>query len=84
MVTGTPKIRGIELIGSLKQARGGVSAGEIGRWGYVHESMNTRPELRMMMFKDGVVYYLQAGMIRRHIVSKLISCGGIVYDSDPY
>ena len=69
-VSGAPKVKAMELIGSLEKERRGVYAGAVGSFGYSDESMNTCIALRTMVLKDGIAY-LQAG-------------GGIVYDSDPY
>ena len=66
-VSGAPKIKAIELVGSLEQERRGVYAGAVGRFDFDQDELDTCIAIRTMTFKDGVAY-LQAG-------------GGIVYDS---
>lgn len=69
-VSGAPKVKAMELIGSLEKEKRGVYAGAVGHWGYDGKTMDTCIALRTMVYKDGVAY-LQAG-------------GGIVFDSDEY
>ncbi|WFD34357.1 anthranilate synthase [Malassezia cuniculi] len=66
-VSGSPKIRAIELVYGLEKERRGVYAGAVGRVGFSPTDLDVCIALRTMVFKDGVAY-LQAG-------------GGIVYDS---
>jgi anthranilate synthase component 1 len=66
-VSGAPKIKAIELVGSLEKERRGIYAGAVGRWDFAADAMDTAISIRTMVFKDGMVY-LQAG-------------GGIVFDS---
>ena len=66
-VSGSPKIRAIELVYGLEKERRGVYAGAVGRVGFSQTDLDVCIALRTMVFKDGVAY-LQAG-------------GGIVYDS---
>ncbi|KAL7750476.1 anthranilate synthase / indole-3-glycerol phosphate synthase [Sorochytrium milnesiophthora] len=65
-VSGSPKVRAMELIFELEQEKRGIYAGAVGQFDY-GGGMNTCIAIRTMVFKDGVAY-LQAG-------------GGIVYDS---
>ncbi|KAK6200196.1 anthranilate synthase component [Scheffersomyces amazonensis] len=69
-VSGSPKVRAMQLIGELEKEKRGVYAGAVGHWGYDGKTMDTCIALRTMVYKDGVAY-LQAG-------------GGIVFDSDEY
>lgn len=69
-VSGAPKVKAMELIGSLEKEKRGVYAGAVGHWSYDGKTMDTCIALRTMVFKNGVAY-LQAG-------------GGIVFDSDEY
>jgi len=67
-VTGAPKVRAMEIIDELEQARRGIYGGTVGYFssdGY----MDTCIALRTAVVKDGVMY-VQAG-------------GGVVADSDP-
>lgn len=66
-VSGAPKIKAIELIGSLERERRGIYAGAVGRFDFADDEMDTCIAIRTMVFKDRVAY-LQAG-------------GGIVFDS---
>ena len=66
-VSGSPKIRAIELVYGLEKERRGVYAGAVGRIGFAPMDLDVCIALRTMVFKDGVAY-LQAG-------------GGIVHDS---
>jgi anthranilate synthase component 1 len=67
-VSGTPKVRAMEIIDELEPDRRGVYAGCIGYFGATGE-MDTCIALRTAVVKDGSMY-VQAG-------------GGIVADSDP-
>lgn len=69
-VSGAPKVKAMELIGTLEKEKRGVYAGAVGHWGYDGKTMDTCIALRTMVYKNGVAY-LQAG-------------GGIVFDSDEY
>ncbi|TGJ79213.1 hypothetical protein E0Z10_g9552 [Xylaria hypoxylon] len=78
-VSGSPKVRAMELIAELEKEKRGIYAGAVGYFGYgsvdtrgneKEGAMDTCIALRTMMVKDGVAY-LQAG-------------GGIVFDSDEY
>ncbi|KAI1432355.1 anthranilate synthase component 1 [Xylaria sp. CBS 124048] len=78
-VSGSPKVRAMELIAELEKEKRGVYAGAVGYFGYgsvdtlgneIEGAMDTCIALRTMLVKDGVAY-LQAG-------------GGIVFDSDEY
>jgi anthranilate synthase component I len=66
-VSGAPKIKAIELVGSLERERRGTYAGAVGRFDFAADEMDTCIAIRTMVFKDQMVY-LQAG-------------GGIVFDS---
>jgi anthranilate synthase component I len=66
-VSGAPKIKAIELIGSLERERRGIYAGAAGRFDFAADEMDMCIAIRTMLFKDETVY-LQAG-------------GGIVFDS---
>lgn len=67
-VSGSPKVRAMQLIYELEKEKRGVYAGSVGYFGY-SGGLDTCIAIRTMLFKDGNVY-LQAG-------------GGIVQDSDP-
>ncbi|GAA5833826.1 hypothetical protein JCM11251_005977 [Rhodosporidiobolus azoricus] len=75
-VSGAPKIRAIELVGSLELERRGVYAGAVGHFNFAGESMDTCIAIRTMVFKQeegqkeqgNWTGFLQAG-------------GGIVFDS---
>lgn len=67
-VSGSPKVRAIQLVYGLEKEKRGIYAGAVGRWGYEDDNMDTCIAIRTMVYKDGTVY-LQAG-------------GGIVFDSD--
>lgn len=69
-VSGAPKVKAMELIGTLEKEKRGVYAGAVGHWSYDGKTMDTCIALRTMVYKNGVAY-LQAG-------------GGIVFDSDEY
>ena len=69
-VSGAPKVKAMELIGTLEKEKRGVYAGAVGHWGYDGKTMDTCIALRTMVYKNGIAY-LQAG-------------GGIVFDSDEY
>lgn len=73
-VSGSPKIKAMELIAELEKEKRGVYAGAVGYFGYdgvdskgnkVEGEMDTCIALRTMVAKDGVAY-LQAG--RRHLI----------------
>ncbi|KAI9144293.1 anthranilate synthase component I [Paraphysoderma sedebokerense] len=65
-VSGSPKIRAMELIADLEKEKRGVYAGAVGYFDY-NGGLDTCIAIRTMVFKNGIAY-LQAG-------------GGIVYDS---
>ena len=67
-VSGSPKIRALELIAELEQERRGVYAGAVGRIDFAADNLDVCIAIRTMTFKNGIAY-LQAG-------------GGIVYDSN--
>ncbi|KAI9223384.1 ADC synthase [Blastocladiella britannica] len=66
-VSGSPKVKAVELIRKLEGEKRGVYAGAVGHFDY-SGGMDTCIAIRTMVFKDGNAY-LQAG-------------GGIVYDSN--
>ncbi|KAJ3376008.1 bifunctional tryptophan synthase trp1 [Allomyces arbusculus] len=66
-VSGSPKVKAIELIRDLEKTKRGIYAGAVGHFDY-SGGMDTCIAIRTMVFKDGCAY-LQAG-------------GGIVYDSN--
>ncbi|KAI9164526.1 anthranilate synthase / indole-3-glycerol phosphate synthase [Blastocladiella emersonii ATCC 22665] len=66
-VSGSPKVKAIELIRTLEGEKRGVYAGAVGHFDF-SGGMDTCIAIRTMVFKDGNAY-LQAG-------------GGIVYDSN--
>lgn len=67
-VSGAPKVRAMEIIDELEQARRGVYAGCVGYFG-ASGAMDTCIALRTAVLKDGMMH-VQAG-------------GGVVADSDP-
>jgi anthranilate synthase component 1 len=67
-VTGTPKIRAMQLIDDLEPVARGFYAGSIGRWSYGGD-FDSCITLRSMHVYDGVAYWQAAA--------------GIVADSDP-
>lgn len=67
-VSGSPKIRAMEIIAELEPDRRGIYAGCIGYFG-ANGTMDTAIAIRTAVIKDGVMH-VQAG-------------AGIVYDSDP-
>lgn len=67
-VSGSPKIRAMEIISELEPHGRGVYAGGVGYFG-AGGDMDTCIALRTAVFKDGRIH-VQAG-------------GGVVYDSDP-
>ncbi|EPY52004.1 anthranilate synthase component I [Schizosaccharomyces cryophilus OY26] len=67
-VSGSPKVRAIQLVAGLEKEKRGIYAGAVGHWGYKEDQMDTCIAIRTMVYKDGVLH-LQAG-------------GGIVFDSD--
>ncbi|KAJ3400269.1 bifunctional tryptophan synthase trp1, partial [Chytridiales sp. JEL 0842] len=67
-VSGSPKIRAMQLISELEQEKRGIYAGAVGYFSY-SGNLDTCIAIRTMMFKNGYVH-LQAG-------------AGIVYDSVP-
>jgi anthranilate synthase component 1 len=68
-VSGSPKVRAMEIIGELEPDRRGVYAGCMGYFG-ANGSMDTCIAIRTAVIKDGMLH-VQAG-------------AGIVYDSDPH
>ena len=67
-VSGSPKVRAMQIIAELEPDRRGVYAGCIGYFG-ANGNVDTCIAIRTAVVKDGKVY-MQAG-------------AGIVYDSDP-
>ncbi|MFQ6100885.1 MAG: bifunctional anthranilate synthase component II/anthranilate phosphoribosyltransferase [Anaerolineae bacterium] len=67
-VSGAPKVRAMEIIEELEEARRGPYAGAVGYFGF-NGNMDTCITIRTIVMQNGVVY-LQAG-------------AGIVADSDP-
>ncbi|EEB07419.1 anthranilate synthase component I [Schizosaccharomyces japonicus yFS275] len=67
-VSGSPKVRAMQLIYGLEGMKRHIYAGAVGCWGYKEDVMDTCIAIRTMVYKNGTLY-LQAG-------------GGIVYDSD--
>jgi anthranilate synthase component I len=67
-VSGSPKIRAMEIIEELEPIKRGVYAGAVGYFGY-SGNMDTCIAIRTLVIKDGKVYF-QTG-------------GGIVADSTP-
>jgi anthranilate synthase component 1 len=67
-VSGTPKIRAMELIAGIEPEKRGVYAGSVGYFSF-SGNMDMAIAIRTMVVKDGIAY-TQAG-------------GGIVYDSVP-
>lgn len=67
-VSGSPKVRAMEIINELEKEKRGVYAGSVGYFS-ADGSMDTCIVLRTAIVKDNVMY-VQAG-------------GGVVYDSDP-
>jgi anthranilate synthase component 1 len=67
-VSGAPKIRAMEIIDELENARRGVYSGAVGYFSYDGD-MDTCIAIRTIVFKDNYAY-VQAG-------------AGIVYDSQP-
>ena len=67
-VSGAPKVRAMEIIDELEQARRGIYGGTVGYFS-CDGHMDTCIALRTAVVKDGVMY-VQAG-------------GGVVADSDP-
>jgi anthranilate synthase component 1 len=66
-VSGAPKIKAIELVGSLERERRGIYAGAVGRFDFASDEMDMAIAIRTMLFKNQTVFF-QAG-------------GGIVFDS---
>lgn len=62
-VSGAPKIKAIQLVGSLEKERRGVYAGAVGRFDFDRNELDTCIAIRTMTYKDGIVY-LQAGQSR--------------------
>ncbi|RKF55058.1 Anthranilate synthase component 1 [Golovinomyces cichoracearum] len=84
-VSGSPKVKAMELIAEIEREKRGVYAGAVGYFGYNsvdaygNESegeMDTCIALRTMVIKNGVAY-VQAAL------TTFVSGGGIVFDSDP-
>jgi anthranilate synthase component 1 len=67
-VTGAPKVRAMEIIDELEQARRGIYGGTVGYFS-CDGDMDTCIALRTAVVKDGIMH-VQAG-------------GGVVADSDP-
>lgn len=67
-VSGAPKIRAMQIINELEQARRGIYGGAIGYFGW-NGDLDTCIALRTAVLKDGMIH-VQAG-------------GGVVLDSDP-
>ena len=67
-VSGAPKIRAMQIIDELEQAKRGVYGGAVGYFGW-NGDLDTCIALRTAVLKDGQLH-IQAG-------------GGVVYDSDP-
>ena len=67
-VSGAPKIRAMQIIDELEQARRGIYGGAIGYFGW-NGDLDTCIALRTAVLKDGMIH-VQAG-------------GGVVLDSDP-
>jgi anthranilate synthase component I len=67
-VTGTPKIRAMQIIDELEPVARGFYAGSIGRWSYGGD-FDSCITLRSIQIQDGVAYWQAAA--------------GIVADSDP-
>ena len=67
-VSGTPKVRAMEIIEELENVKRGIYAGAVGYFDY-SGNMDMCIAIRTIVFKDGKAY-MQAG-------------GGIVYDSVP-
>lgn len=67
-VSGAPKIRAMQIINELEQARRGIYGGAIGYFGW-NGDLDTCIALRTAVLKDGQLH-IQAG-------------GGVVLDSDP-
>ncbi|MEL7545657.1 MAG: anthranilate synthase component I [Pseudomonadota bacterium] len=67
-VSGAPKIRAMQIIDELEQAKRGVYGGAVGYFGWSGD-LDTCIALRTAVLKDGNLH-IQAG-------------GGVVYDSDP-
>lgn len=67
-VSGTPKLRALEIIEELENERRGIYAGAVGYLSF-DENMDVCITIRTIIFKDGMAY-IQAG-------------GGIVADSTP-
>lgn len=68
-VSGSPKVRAMEIIDELEPVRRGTYAGTVGHFNYGGQSMDTAITIRTVVAKEGVAY-VQAG-------------AGIVADSDP-
>ena len=70
-VSGAPKVKAMELIGTLEKEKRGVYAGAVGHWGYDGKTMDTCIALRTMVYKNSISVFAAFG-------------GGIVFDSDEY